>query len=96
MTPNALLNGHGCTDCNHAKGIAKRHGKTHLKTTEEVMRQLQIISPEIEVLGEYTRSKEPLKVRCKVCGYEWAPQAGSLLQGHGCPKCAREKRNKTK
>ena len=96
MTPNALLNGHGCTNCNHAKGMAKRHGKTHLKTTEEVMRQLQIISPEIEVLGEYTRSKEPLKVRCKVCGYEWAPQAGSLLQGHGCPQCAKEKRKKSK
>ena len=89
MTPNALLNGHGCTDCNHARGIAKRQGKTHLKTTEEVVQQLLIINPEIEVLGEYTRSKEPMQVRCKVCGHEWSPQAGSLLRGHGCPKCSR-------
>lgn len=33
---NALLNGHGCMNCNHASGIARRQGKTHLKTTELV------------------------------------------------------------
>ena len=94
MTPNALLNGHGCSVCNHMRGIAKHQGKTHLKTTEEVMQQLLIINPRIEVLGEYTRSKEPLHVRCKVCGHEWSPQAGSLLCGHGCPECAKQKRKK--
>lgn len=94
MAPNALLNGHGCSTCNHAKGIANHKGKTHLKTTEEVIQQLQIINPQIEVLGEYTRSKEPMQVRCKICSYEWSPQAGSLLRGHGCPECARQKRKK--
>ena len=91
MSPNALLNGHGCMNCNHASGIARRQGKTHLKTTEEIVQQLLTINPDIEVLGEYTRSKEPIQVRCKACGYEWSPQAGSLLQGHGCPKCRRRK-----
>ena len=91
MTPNALLNGHGCMNCNHASGMARRQGKTHLKTTEEIVQQLSTINPDIEVLGEYTRSKEPIQVRCKVCGHEWSPQAGSLLQGHGCPKCRRRK-----
>lgn len=94
MTPNALLNGHGCSVCNHARGIAKRKGKTRLKTTEEVIRQLLIINPQIEVLGEYTRSKEPLQVLCKICGYKWSPQAGSLLHGSGCPECAKQKRKK--
>lgn len=91
MTPNALLNGHGCMNCNHASGVARRQGKTHLKTTEEIVQQLLTINPDIEVLGEYTRSKEPIQVRCKACGHEWSPQAGSLLQGHGCPKCRRRK-----
>ena len=72
----------------------EKKGKTHLKTTEEVIQQLQIINPQIEVLGEYTRSKEPMQVRCKICSYEWSPQAGSLLRGHGCPECARQKRKK--
>ena len=94
MTPNALLNGHGCSVCNHVRGMAKRQGKTHLKTTEEVIQQLLVINPQIEVLGEYTRSKEPMQVRCKVCGHEWSPQAGSLLRGHGCPECAKQKRKK--
>lgn len=87
MTPNALLNGHGCKDCNQARGMAKRQGKTRLKTTEEVVQQLLTINPEIEVLGEYTHSKEPLQVRCKACGHEWSPRAGNLLRGYGCPKC---------
>lgn len=94
MTPNALLNGHGCKNCNQARGMAKRQGKTRLKTTEEVVQQLLTINPDIEVLGEYTRSKEPIQVRCKVCGHEWSPQAGSLLQGHGCPKCAKKPKKK--
>ncbi len=96
MTPNALLNGHGCMDCNHSRGIAKRQGKTHLKTTEEVTQQLLTINPDIEVLGEYTRSKEPIQVRCKVCGHEWSPQAGSLLRGHGCPQCGKLKHKESK
>lgn len=96
MTPNSLLNGHGCKDCNHSKGIARNKGKTHLKNTEEVVQQLLVINPKIEVLGEYTRSKEPMQVRCRVCGYEWSPQAGSLLRGHGCPECAKEKCKKSK
>ena len=91
MTPNTLLNGHGCMKCNHARGIAKQQGKTHLKTTQEIVQQLLIINPKIEVLGEYTKSKNPIHVRCKMCGHEWSPQAGSLLQGHGCPICAKEK-----
>ena len=96
MAPNALLNGHGCMRCNHAKGIEKRHGKTHLKTTVEVVQKLFNINPNIEVLGEYTLSKKPIQVRCRICGLEWAPQAGSLLQGHGCPQCARQLRKKVK
>jgi len=92
MTPNALLNGHGCKDCNHARGIASHQGKTHLKTTDEFVQLLTTINPYIEVLGWYTRSKEPILVRCKTCDHIWSPQAGSLLQGHGCPKCARKRK----
>lgn len=94
MTPNALLNGHGCKDCNHARGIASHRGKTHLKTTDEFVQQLSTLNPYIEVLGEYTHSKDTVHVRCKTCGHDWSPQAGSLLQGHGCPKCAKEKLKK--
>ena len=79
-----------------SKGIARSKGKTHLKNTKEVVQQLLVINPEIEVLGEYTRSKEPMQVRYRVCRYEWSPQAGSSLQGHGCPKCAKEKHKKPK
>lgn len=94
MTPNALLNGHGCKYCNHARGIASHQGKTHLKTTDEFVQQLATLNPYIEVLGRYTRSKESVLVRCKTCGHVWSPQAGSLLRGHGCPKCAKAKPKK--
>ena len=33
---------------------------------------------------------------CSVCGNKWEAQIKSRNTGTGCPKCAREKRNKTK
>ena len=91
MTPNALLNGHGCKVCNFAKGNRQKKGRTHLKTTEEFIVDLSVKNPSVEVLGEYIYSKAPIHVKCKSCGHEWTPQAGSLLQGHGCPICGKIK-----
>lgn len=91
MTPNALLNGHGCKECNFTKGNRQKKGKTHLKTTGEFVSELSGKNPLVEVLGEYSYSKSPIQVKCKSCGHEWAPQAGSLLQGHGCPICGKTK-----
>lgn len=58
------------------------------KTHQEFLSEMESRHPTIQVLGEYSTSKDPISVECKVCGYRWSPQAGSLQQGKGCPRCA--------
>lgn len=43
---------------------------------------------DIEILGTYINRRTKIKCKCKVCGHEWTPVPGTLLNGCGCPKCA--------
>ena len=52
------------------------------------MRALKARNLKITVVGTYENCLSRVAVRCDVCGWEWAPVGGSLLRGHGCPKCA--------
>lgn len=91
--PNQLLSQRtGCKFCNTKKAIQKRTGKTHLKTTREFKEELKIKNPDIEVVGEYSKSTDLIEVKCKVCGYVWETRAGRLLQGAGCPICRKKQR----
>jgi hypothetical protein len=53
------------------------------------VKQLQDLNPDIEVIGKYVKTHEPIEVHCKKCGNIWFPIAGSLLRGQGCPSCGR-------
>ena len=37
--------------------------------------------------GEYRNNRSKAICRCDLDGHEWAASAGSLIKGHGCPKC---------
>lgn len=65
--------------------------KSRTRTTEEFKIQLQDISPQINVIGEYTKVTDRISVQCKECGKEWSPLAYSLLSGKGCPHCSAKK-----
>ena len=43
----------------------------------------------VAVQGRYNGYDKRIMCRCKVCGTEWNPQARALMNGHGCPICAR-------
>lgn len=45
------------------------------RTHEEFISELNAISSDIEVLGQYTGRHEPIEVRCLTCGKIWAPSA---------------------
>jgi len=77
-TPERLLSGSGCKQC-----CIKKQRKTH----EQFCIDLNIVNPNIEVVGEYLGSKKGIKVRCKLDGYEWDSRPEFLLKGHGCHKC---------
>ena len=82
-TPNNLLRGKGCSICAH-----KSVGLTRRKTHKQFLSELQEINPDIRVLGQYVRDREPVEVECLQCGNKWSPVASNLLQGRGCPRCA--------
>ena len=44
-------------------------------------------SDNIEIVGEYTGSNNPIKCRCKIDGHIWSPIAFQLYRA-GCPVCA--------
>lgn len=58
------------------------------KNHPEFVRALKARNLKITVVGTYENCLSRVAVRCDVCGWEWAPVGGSLLRGHGCPKCA--------
>lgn len=58
------------------------------KSHPEFVRALKARNLKITVVGTYENCLSRVAVKCDVCGWEWAPVGGSLLRGHGCPRCA--------
>ena len=83
----SLLQGRGCPKCRTKQGVNNNHGLTHRKTTDEFKKDLKIINPNIEVLGEYINNKTKIHVKCIICQNEWDAVPQSLLYNHGCPRC---------
>ena len=67
-------------------GCPKCSGKAK-KTTKEFIEEIYNINPNIEILGEYKNSGNPIKCKCKIDNFEWYPTPDNLLQNHGCPCC---------
>jgi len=76
-TADALLKFCGCPKCN----------KQIKKDTEQFVMDLNKITHDINIIGEYVSCKEKITCQCKICNHIWNPVAGSLLAGRGCPKC---------
>lgn len=74
-----LLRGSGCPSC--AGNIQKNQ-----KNFEE---ELQIISPNIKVLGTYNNIHTPISCLCTKCGCEWLDTPHQLLKGLNCPVCTK-------
>ena len=66
------------------------------KTTEEFIEQMNVLSPDIEIIGEYTGVFNKIRCRCKVDGNEWATTPSHLLRGHRCKECHDRGRTKTR
>lgn len=66
----------------------KAYAQSRRISTEEFKRRLEIINPNIIVLGDYNGSDKPIKTKCAICEYEWNPKPQViLLQKCGCPRC---------
>ena len=92
----SLLSGKGCPHCSAISGAKNRVNKLSVKTTAQFQKELSEINPNIKVIDEYINNKTKISVECLMCGNKWNVVPASLLNGHGCPECAREKRRKNK
>lgn len=82
--PTNILLGTGCPKC------ANNIKKTHEKYVKEVF----LLNPNIEVIGKYINCKTPIIHKCIIHNTEWSAQPNNILQGKGCPDCAKENRIK--
>lgn len=89
----SLLSGKGCPHCSAKSGAKKRKNMLRSKTTAQFQKELIETNSNIKVVGEYINNKTKISVECMACGHKWNVAPASLLSGHGCPRCARNKRN---
>ncbi len=83
--PSVLLYGGGCKICGHKK----RWDSRGRKTTEDIRKEMYVINPNIEIIGEYQGTHTPIKCKCKIDGKIWESFVCNLLNGSaGCPVCA--------
>ena len=58
-------------------------------TTEDFKERVKnLTGNEYKVLGNYTNSQTPIKMKHMKCGYEWMANPNSFSQGRRCPKCS--------
>jgi len=55
-----------------------------LKRSEKALETIEIISD-----NKYETKKTIFKCKCKKCEHEYEVKAESLMDGHGCRKCAK-------
>lgn len=76
--PNDHLQGHGCPKC----------GNSLKKTHEQFLIDANLIHQnQFEYLDIYTATMTKIKIKHKICGYEFLQTPNSHLGGKGCPKC---------
>lgn len=66
----------------------------HRRTDEEFKKELFEKNPNIEPLDIFTKVMEKIRVKCKICKHVWSVVTYSLLQGCGCPECAKKTKSK--
>ena len=79
--PSTLYKGKGCLKCNG----------TYHRSREDLINDLAKINSTVEIIGKYVNTQVPIDCSCRVCGKKWSARPSKLLQGQGCPNCARKK-----
>ena len=59
------------------------------KTNEEFIREMKNINPNIKILGSYSNAHTKVDYQCLIDNNIWCATPNNLLQGKGCPVCAK-------
>lgn len=85
----SLLSGRACPKCRLIREMENNKGLTAKKSHNDFVSELKKIDNDIIVESGYDNNKSIIKCRCNRCNHHWEARAYSLLQGHGCPRCAK-------
>lgn len=85
----SLLQGNSCSHCSAISGSKKNSGKTGTKTHQQFINDLASVDDSIKIIGTYQNTHCNIECECSRCGHHWNAKPYSLLQGHGCPRCAK-------
>ena len=85
----SLLQGKSCSHCSAVSGSKKNSGKTGTKTHQQFIKDLAGLDDSIIIIGTYQNTHRNIECQCTRCGHHWSAKPYSLLQGHGCPRCAK-------
>lgn len=69
--------------------IENAYNNLHVNSTDEFIRKMGTINPNIIVEGNYKGYHVKLPLLCKVCGTKWEAEPSHLINGRGCPKCGK-------
>lgn len=61
------------------------------KTHKQFVSEMNNISSDIIILGEYQNAHSKILCKCKKCQNEWGAEPSNLLKGTGCPRCCKSK-----
>ena len=81
-----LLHSKGCPVCSK-----KRRAELSRKSNEIFLEELSKITSTIIPLEKYELLNKKIMVKCSLCAHTWNVTPKSLLQGNGCPQCARKR-----
>ena len=82
VIPDNVLRGHGCKECGNDK-----IGIKNSIPFEEYEKELHLLFPNIECVGNYINYTTDVFHRCNICGYEWSTKPFYIIKGVGCKKC---------
>lgn len=65
------------------------------KTNDDIYKEIK--NKDVILISRYTGNENPIRCKCKTCGYEWVTLPKSLTtNGSGCPVCGRIKAGKSR
>jgi len=70
-------------------------GMDYRRRRAKFMKRLKATGLNVRVLGKFVKYQALIEVECLDCGNVWFPNGNNLVQGHGCPSCGFENREKT-
>lgn len=82
--PGNLRKREGCPKCGLRK-LAKINRKSH----EQFIAEMAAINNTIRIVGKYQGDAIKIRCKCLECEKDWEASPSNLLQGSGCPRCAR-------